>query len=66
MPAPTYWPMVLAFGLALLFAGMLTHYLVGVTGLLISLRGAVGWWSDVIPAERHELVPVDAALRPSG
>jgi hypothetical protein len=65
MPGPSYWPMVLAFGLALLFAGVLTHYLVGVTGLIISLRAARGWWGDVIPAERHELVPVNVALRPA-
>jgi hypothetical protein len=65
MPAPSYWPMVLAFGLALLFAGVLTHYMVGIAGLLISVRGALGWWHDVIPAESHELVPVDPALRPA-
>jgi hypothetical protein len=64
MPSPTYWPMVLAFGLMLLFAGVLTHYSIGVVGLLITGRAARGWWRDVIPHERHELVPVTAVVRP--
>ena len=64
MPSPTYWPMVLAFGLMLLFAGVLTHYSIGITGLVIAGRAAFGWWRDVIPHERHDLVPVSAVLRP--
>jgi hypothetical protein len=65
MPAPTYWPMVFAFGLALLFAGLVTHYIVSVVGLIIALRSAVGWWHDVIPVEAHEEVPIEAELRPA-
>ncbi len=58
MPAPSFWPMVLAFGLTLLFAGLVTHYIVSLVGLVIGIRAAVGWWRDVIPAESHEEVPV--------
>ena len=65
MPAPTFWPMVFAFGVTLLFAGLVTHYVVSLVGLVIAFRSAVGWWRDVIPVEEHEEVPIDAALRPA-
>jgi hypothetical protein len=65
MPAPTFWPMVFAFGITLLFAGLVTHYVVGIVGAIIAIRAAVGWWRDVIPVEEHEEVPIDSALRPA-
>lgn len=65
MPAPTFWPMVFAFGIALIMAGLVTHFVVGIVGLAIALRGGVGWWHDVIPHEAHEEMPIDLALRPA-
>ncbi|HLI76389.1 MAG TPA: hypothetical protein VKV02_05530 [Acidobacteriaceae bacterium] len=65
LPAPTFWPMVLAFGITLLFAGLVTHWVVGIVGLIIALRAAVGWWHNVIPHEEHEEVPIDPASRPA-
>ena len=32
LPAPTFWPMVLAFGITLLLAGIVTHWAVSVVG----------------------------------
>lgn len=58
MPAPSFWPMVLAFGITLLFAGLVTHYIVSIVGAIIGLRAAVSWWHEVIPRELHEHVPV--------
>jgi hypothetical protein len=58
MPASTYWPLVLAFGITLLCAGLVTHFAVSAVGLLLILRAAVGWFKDVFPMEKHELVPV--------
>ena len=63
MPAPTAWPFVTAFGIALVFAGLVTHPAVGAVGFVILLRGAVGWWRDVLPKEKHEWVQVPAAER---
>jgi hypothetical protein len=60
--APTAWPFVTAFGIALLFAGLVTQPVVSAIGLVLALRGAVGWFRDVLPAEQHELVH----LRPLG
>ena len=58
MPAPTAWPIVLAFGITLLFAGMVTSEAVSVLGAILAIAGAVGWFRDVLPHEAHESVPV--------
>src|SRR5579875_229114 len=65
LPAPTFWPMVFAFGITLVGAGLVTHWAVGVVGLIITFRGILGWWHAVIPHEEHEEVPIDPALRPA-
>jgi len=64
VPAPTHWPFVTAFGLALLFAGLVTSLAVSAVGLVVVLRGAVGWFRDVLPEPREELVRVRPALTP--
>ncbi len=65
LPAPTFWPIVFAFGLTLIFAGLLTHWAVSAVGFIITVRGVLGWWHDVIPHEEHEAVPINPALRPA-
>lgn len=56
LPAPTAWPVVLAFGITLLFAGLVTSEVVSILGALCSLVGSVGWFRDVLPHEEHETV----------
>src|SRR5437773_2409774 len=58
LPAPTAWPVVLAFGLALLFAGLLTSVTMSALGAILTVVGSVGWFRQVLPHERHEPVPV--------
>ncbi|MDE3137282.1 MAG: hypothetical protein KGL59_11955 [Acidobacteriota bacterium] len=58
LPARTAWPLVLAFGLTLVFTGLVTIAAVSLLGGLLSLFGAVGWFREVLPHERHESVPV--------
>jgi membrane-associated protease RseP (regulator of RpoE activity) len=65
LPAPTFWPIVFAFGICLLFAGLVTHWSVAAVGLIVGARGVFGWWRDVIPHEQHEEVPIDPLLRPA-
>ncbi len=65
LPAPTFWPLVLAFGITLLFAGIITHWVVSAVGLIIAFRATLGWWHNVIPHEEHEEVPIDPTLRPA-
>jgi hypothetical protein len=65
MPAPSYWPLVLAFGLGFIFAGLVTQLSVSIVGAVLSLRGAVGWWREVIPREKCVAIPIDPARRPA-
>ena len=58
VPAPTVWPLVTALGITLGCAGLVTHMAVSAMGLVLFLRGLVGWWRDVLPVEQHEAVPV--------
>ncbi len=56
MPAPTAWPIVLAFGLTLLFAGLVTSSSVSLLGTILAVSGCIGWFRDILPHERHEAV----------
>ena len=58
LPAPTAWPIVLAFGVVLSFASLVTNAGIGVVGALLVICGCVGWFRQVLPEERHEEVPV--------
>jgi hypothetical protein len=59
VPAPTSWPIVLAFGITLVFAGMVTSGAVSVLGAILAVAGVVGWFRDVLPHEAHESVRVE-------
>src|SRR3984893_6900741 len=58
VPASTAWPLVLAFGSMLLFAGLLTSASVSVLGAVLAVAGCVGWFREVFPHEHEEVVPV--------
>jgi hypothetical protein len=58
LPSPTAWPLVLALGIALILGGMVTHLVIGILGVVLTLVGAVGWFSDVLPHEAHEAVDI--------
>jgi hypothetical protein len=60
LPAPSVWPMITAFGLTLLFAGLVTHAAVSIVGLVLAVRAAAGWWTDVLPLERHHEITISA------
>jgi hypothetical protein len=62
LPAPTVWPIVFALGLTLLFAGLLTSVSVSLVGAVLSLAASIGWFRDVLPQERHEIVPVETEV----
>ena len=56
LPAPTAWPIVLAFGTTLLFAGLVTSVSISILGAVLMVVSAVGWFRDVLPHEAHEAV----------
>src|SRR5262252_5383624 len=60
LPSPTAWPIVLAFGITLVFAGMLTTAAVSILGAILAVSGCIGWFRDVLPREEIESVPVVA------
>jgi hypothetical protein len=64
MPASTAWPIVFAFGITMLFAGLVTSEAVSVLGAVLAIAGAVGWFRDVLPHEAHETVQVTYAVPP--
>jgi hypothetical protein len=58
LPSPTVWPIVLALGIALTLAGMVTHWAISLLGLILMLRASVGWFREVFPHEHRETVLV--------
>jgi hypothetical protein len=58
VPAPTAWPIVLAFGFTLVFAGLLTSASVSVLGAVVTVAGCAGWFREVVPDEHEVAVPV--------
>jgi hypothetical protein len=58
MPAPTAWPLVLAIGLTLISAGMVTAASLSILGAMLTVAGAVGWFRQVLPVESHEVTAV--------
>ena len=58
LPAPTAWPIVLAFGVTLLFAGLVTSTAISLLGTIFIVAGCVGWFRDILPHEKHVEVPV--------
>lgn len=65
VPAPSAWPLVTAFGLTLTLAGLVTSFGVSVVGVLIVLRGAIGWFREVFPEPKEELVPLEGTESPA-
>ena len=62
MPAPTAWPMIMALGLTLCFAGLVTSMAVTAVGVVFTIAGIVGWFGEVLPVEHRESVVVTAGL----
>jgi hypothetical protein len=65
LPSPTAWPIILAFGLTLVFAGLVTSASVSILGAIFALAGSVGWFRDVLPSERHESMPIVERVLPA-
>lgn len=53
MPSPSYWPIVVAFGVGLLAGGLLVHYAVSIAGGLIAVIGIFGWSLEPAASPKH-------------
>jgi len=62
LPTPTIWPMILALGISLAITGLVTHWVITLLGICMIVPSAVGWFSQVIPHEQHEPVPVSTEV----
>jgi hypothetical protein len=58
LPAPTAWPITLAFGLTLVFAGLVTSASVSILGAILAVAACIGWSREVLPHEKHEPMPI--------
>jgi hypothetical protein len=58
LPAPTAWPLALALGLTLAFAGLVTNVGISMLGAILIVAGCIGWFRQVLPHQHHILVPV--------
>ena len=58
LPAPTAWPLVLAVGLTLTFAGLVTNAGISILGAVLIVAGCFGWFGQVWPHAQHIAVPV--------
>ena len=59
VPMSNGWPLVAAFGLTLVFAGLLTHVMISILGAVSLCAGLIGWFREVLPQEAHESVAVE-------
>lgn len=64
LPAPTAWPIVLAFGLTLVFAGLVTSPTVSLLGAVLAVAGCAGWIGEILPEEKHQVIPVATTEAP--
>lgn len=56
LPKPTAWPMVLGLGVTLMIAGLITHVMITVLGVVLTVRAIFGWFACVLPHEEHVTV----------
>lgn len=52
LPSPSFWPIVLAFGLALIAAGVVTTVIVSGVGIVVMLVAIAGWTMENRGAEQ--------------
>ena len=57
LPSPSYWPIVLAFGLPVIAYGIIYHLAMAVVGAAILLLGAFGWVLEPSVAEESDYEP---------
>src|SRR5262245_38529602 len=57
LPSPSYWPMVIAFGLPVVAIGLIFAHVVSVIGALIIIIGAYGWVQEPSVADVEDYDP---------
>jgi cytochrome c oxidase subunit 1 len=58
MPSPSYWPIWIASGVALMAGGILSHFALSFVGGVIVLLGVVGWANEpTVAPDAHDVAP---------
>jgi hypothetical protein len=65
VPQPTAWPIVLALGITLLGAGLVTNLTLSIVGAALFAFALGGWIGQLLPGRGHRQEPlVESAFRP--
>jgi cytochrome c oxidase subunit 1 len=43
LPSPSYWPIALAFGMALIAVGVVSTFILSIVGVVVMLVAIAGW-----------------------
>ncbi len=54
LPSPSYWPIVLAFGLVLIAIGVVSSFIVSIVGIIVMLVAIAGWTLENRAAGQEE------------
>lgn len=54
LPSPSYWPIILAFGMTLIAAGAVSSVIVSLVGVVLLLVAIVGWTWENRDAEEED------------
>jgi cytochrome c oxidase subunit 1 len=54
LPSPSYWPITLAFGLALIAIGVVSSIFVSILGVVVMLASIAGWTLENRAAGQEE------------
>jgi cytochrome c oxidase subunit 1 len=57
LPSPSYWPIALAFGMALIATGVVSSFFVSIVGVAVMLVSIAGWTLEnraAVQEEHHE------------
>lgn len=54
LPKSTHWPIIMALGVALGLAGIVTNFGISILGVVLAVAGAIGWFREVLPFEQVE------------
>jgi len=58
VPAPTAWPLALAAGFTMIFAGLLTSLSVTTVGAALAVAACAGWFREVLPRQHEEALTI--------
>ena len=54
LPSPSYWPIALAFGMALIAVGVVSTFIISIIGVVVMLVTIAGWTLENRAAGQEE------------